>query len=144
MPRGKFASANQKHYPDWVVTCHQYAALISQMLFHGETTGGVVKCRLFSQAINLDKKLCCTVCLHQGSNSVDFIIVLLQLFETTIFFCSYSQLLFKAAEWKSLPLMAASLAEGKNIFYNSLLGFNYQSALLDCAHHCDTIFMGRA
>ena len=39
--------------------------------------------------------------------------------------------------------MAASLAEGKTLYYNSLLGFNYQSALLDYAHHCDTIFMGR-
>ena len=59
------------------------------------------------------------------------------------FFCSYSQLLFKAAEWKSLPLMAASLAEGKNLFFNSLSGFKYQSAILDYAHHCDTIFMGK-
>ena len=36
----------------WVVTSHQYgiSALVSQMSFRGETSGGVVKCRLFSQA----------------------------------------------------------------------------------------------
>ena len=40
----------------WVVTRHQYgiSALISQTLFRGETTGGVAKCRLFSQASSLD------------------------------------------------------------------------------------------
>ena len=33
----------------WVVTCHQYgiSALVSQMSFRGETSGGVAKCRLF-------------------------------------------------------------------------------------------------
>ena len=36
----------------WVVTRHQYgiSALISQRLFCRETSGGVAKCRLFSQA----------------------------------------------------------------------------------------------
>ena len=36
----------------WVVTCHQYriSALVSQTSVRGKTTGGVVKCRLFSQA----------------------------------------------------------------------------------------------
>lgn len=29
------------------------------------------------------------------------------------YFFGYLQLLFKAAEWKSLPLMAAALAEGR-------------------------------
>ena len=37
----------------WVVTRHQYgiSALISQTLFRRETSGGVGKCRLFSQAL---------------------------------------------------------------------------------------------
>ena len=37
----------------WVVTRHQYgvSALVSQTSFSGETSGGVAKCRLFSQAI---------------------------------------------------------------------------------------------
>ena len=36
----------------WVVTRHQYgiSALIPQTTFSGETSGGVVKCRLFFQA----------------------------------------------------------------------------------------------
>ena len=36
----------------WTVTRHQYgiSALISQTSFRGETSGGVVKCRLLSQA----------------------------------------------------------------------------------------------
>ena len=36
----------------WVVTRHQYgiSALVSQTLFGGETSGGVVKCQLISQA----------------------------------------------------------------------------------------------
>ena len=35
----------------WVVMRHQYgiSALVSQTLFHGETSGGVAQCRLFSQ-----------------------------------------------------------------------------------------------
>ena len=46
----KFASSTQKHYPD--LTRHQYgiSAFVSQTSFHGDTTGGVVKCQLFSQA----------------------------------------------------------------------------------------------
>ena len=38
----------------WVVTRHQYgiSGLISQMSFHGETSGGVMKCWLFSKALN--------------------------------------------------------------------------------------------
>ena len=53
MPRGKFDSTNQKHYPDLVVTRHQYgiSALVSQMSFGGETSDSIAKCRLFSQAI---------------------------------------------------------------------------------------------
>ena len=36
----------------WVVTRHQHgiSAFFSQMSFRGETSGGVAKCRLFSQA----------------------------------------------------------------------------------------------
>ena len=36
----------------WVVMRHQYgiSALVSQTSFRGQTSGGVVKCRLFSQA----------------------------------------------------------------------------------------------
>ena len=43
---------NQKHYPDLGSDTHQYgiSALVSQTSFFGETTGGVAKCRLFSQA----------------------------------------------------------------------------------------------
>ena len=50
----EFDSANQKHYPDlgsdassvWI------SALVSPTSFGGETSGGVAKCRLFSQASN--------------------------------------------------------------------------------------------
>ena len=44
-------SANQF----WVVARHQYgiSALVSQTSFRGDTSGGVVRCRLFSQAIDL-------------------------------------------------------------------------------------------
>ena len=40
----------------WVVTCHPYgiSALVSQTSFGGETSGGVAKCRLFSQATSVD------------------------------------------------------------------------------------------
>ena len=46
----KFASSSQKHYPD--LTRHQYgiSAFFSQTSLHGDTTGVVVKCQLFSQA----------------------------------------------------------------------------------------------
>ena len=38
---------------------HQYeiSVLVSQTSFHGETSGGVAKCRLFSQAKSLKKPL---------------------------------------------------------------------------------------
>ena len=41
-----------------VVACHQYGifALISQMSFGVETTGGVAKCQLFSQTITLETR----------------------------------------------------------------------------------------
>ena len=40
---------------NYVVTRHRYgiSALVSQTSFRGETSGGVVRCRLFSQAIDL-------------------------------------------------------------------------------------------
>ena len=46
----KFASSNQKHYPD--LTRHQYGilAFVSQTSFHGDISSGVVTCKLFSQA----------------------------------------------------------------------------------------------
>ena len=48
----KFASTNQKHYPDLGSERHQYgiSALVSQTSFRGETSVGVSKCWLFSQA----------------------------------------------------------------------------------------------
>ena len=38
----------------WVMTCHPYGifALVSQMSFHGETSGGISKCWLFSHVRN--------------------------------------------------------------------------------------------
>ena len=49
----KFALSNQKvyHTQIWVVTRHQYriSALVSQTSFRGETSGGVAKCRQFTQ-----------------------------------------------------------------------------------------------
>ena len=43
----------------WVVTRHQYgiSAFVSQTSFGGETSGSVVKCRLFSQAIENSKRI---------------------------------------------------------------------------------------
>ena len=47
MSHGKFASANQKHYPCqiWVVMRHQYGifAAVAQMSFRWEASGGIVK-----------------------------------------------------------------------------------------------------
>ena len=42
----------------WVVTRHQYeiSVRVSQTSFGGETSGGVAKCRLFSQAV-VEQKL---------------------------------------------------------------------------------------
>ena len=46
---GNFASTTQI----WVVTRHQYGSctLVPQTSFCGETSGGIAKCRLFSQAV---------------------------------------------------------------------------------------------
>ena len=59
MPRGKFDSTNKKDYPDvGIETRCQYgiSAFVSQTSFGGETSGSVVKCRLFSQAIENSKR----------------------------------------------------------------------------------------
>ena len=47
----------------WVVTRHQYgiSVLVSQTSFRGETSGGVAKCRLFSQAKHYDAFAFCLV-----------------------------------------------------------------------------------
>ena len=83
-PRG---TTNQKHYPDFVVTRHQYgiSALVSQTSFGGETSGSVVKCRLFSHTglkllnsvcasneMNQDHQKWSCSCLKQGSKINDF------------------------------------------------------------------------
>ena len=43
----------------WVMTHHQYgiSAFVSQTSFGGETSGSVIKCRLFSQAIENSKRI---------------------------------------------------------------------------------------
>ena len=52
-------SDNQTQNPDmgktWVVSHHQYgiSAIIFQASFHGDTSGGVARCRLFSQVVIL-------------------------------------------------------------------------------------------
>ena len=43
----RYASANQKHYPDLGSVL---AALVSQTSFCRETSGGIVECQLFTQA----------------------------------------------------------------------------------------------
>ena len=45
----KSASSNQKRYPD--LTGHRYgiSAFVSQTSFHGDTSGDVMKCQVFSQ-----------------------------------------------------------------------------------------------
>ena len=48
----KFASSNQKHYSDLGSDSSiSMDAVISQMLFRGETSCGIAKCQLFSQAV---------------------------------------------------------------------------------------------
>ena len=55
-PRG---TNNQKYYPDLISDRHLYriSALVCETLFRGKTSGGVAKCRLFSQTIH-----CFTLC----------------------------------------------------------------------------------
>ena len=50
--RGNFASTNQKHYPDLGSDASSVwsFALTSQSPFPGETSSGIAKCQLFSQA----------------------------------------------------------------------------------------------
>ena len=45
------ASTNQKHYPDLVSDASScgISARVSQTSFRGKTSGGIAKCRLFSQ-----------------------------------------------------------------------------------------------
>ena len=43
----RYASTNQKHYPD---RGSVLAALVSQTSFCRETSGGIVECQLFTQA----------------------------------------------------------------------------------------------
>ena len=52
VPCVKFASTNQTYYLDLCSDRHQYgiSTPVSQTSFGGETSGGVAKCRLFSQA----------------------------------------------------------------------------------------------
>ena len=52
MPRGKLTSTNKKHKPDLDSKRHHYriSALVPQTSFRGQTSDGVTKCRLFSQA----------------------------------------------------------------------------------------------
>ena len=60
MPRGKFDSSNQKHYPDLgsdPSSVNGISAFISQMPFGGETSGSVAKCWLFSQAISIQGEI---------------------------------------------------------------------------------------
>ena len=49
---GKFLTNQKSTTQIWVVTRHQYgiSAFVSQTSFRGETSGGVAKCQLFSQA----------------------------------------------------------------------------------------------
>ena len=48
----KFASSSQKHYSDLGSdTSISMDAVVSQMLFRGETSCGIAKCQLFSQAV---------------------------------------------------------------------------------------------
>ena len=54
----KISSTNQKHYPDRGSDASSISALVSQTSFHGKLrSGGVAKCRLFSQANLLQSSL---------------------------------------------------------------------------------------
>ena len=53
VPWVKFASTNQKHYPDLVSDAYGVSTLVSQTTFREETSGDVAKGRLFSQAKEL-------------------------------------------------------------------------------------------
>ena len=66
MPRGKFDSTNQKHYPDLGSDASSVwnSALVSQTSFGGETSGSVAKCRLFSEASKVPKVMISRVKIH--------------------------------------------------------------------------------
>ena len=49
MPRGEFASANQKHYPKDLQ--YGFFALLSQMSFRGETSGGIANVGCFFRLV---------------------------------------------------------------------------------------------
>ena len=73
--RGQFPLTNQEHNPDQdqtkVVKRHQYgiSVLVSQTSFRGETSGGVAKCWLFSQAtLSAVKNTYQTSSLPKGSS----------------------------------------------------------------------------
>ena len=58
MPRGKFDSTNQNHYPDLGSEASSVSnfSLISQTSLGGENSGSVAKRQLFSQAIKYEAK----------------------------------------------------------------------------------------
>ena len=53
VPWVKFASTNQKHYPDLVSDAYGVSTLVSQTTFREETSDDVARGRLFSQAKEL-------------------------------------------------------------------------------------------
>ena len=57
----------------WVMTHHQYgiSAFVSQTSFGGETSGSVVKCRLFSQAIENSKRISSHPLISLGAQNKD-------------------------------------------------------------------------
>ena len=58
MSRGKFATANQKYYPDLGSEASSGMEFLRSFLstsFHGENSGDVAKCRQFSQASTMTK-----------------------------------------------------------------------------------------
>ena len=73
MPLAKLASTNQKHYPDLVVTRHQYgiSALVSQTSTRGETVSGVAKCPLFSHATLPGRRLQLDTFSSNGVGSIE-------------------------------------------------------------------------
>ena len=57
----------------WVMTHHQYgiSAFVSQTSFGGETSGSVVKCRLFSQATENSKRISSHLLSSLGAQNKD-------------------------------------------------------------------------
>ena len=111
----KFASSN-KHYPIWVVTRHQYgiSLLVSQTSFRRETSGGVAKCRLFSQATSSET---CHVILSERTkrymykpfwclSSVSIFIFILQIKTVDLSNSADCLSKFKSSKWLGLLLFA--------------------------------------